>query len=75
MIRTCRDAFRTVEGSYIRKEKFKPVFNELGQVKEVISESPVKEFEAKPKIKCPHCQSDNVQKKISEFTAKTSKKS
>jgi hypothetical protein len=42
MIRTCRDAFRTVEGSYIRKEKFKPVFNELGQVKEVISESPVK---------------------------------
>jgi hypothetical protein len=41
MIRTCRDAFRTVEGSYIRKEKFKPVFNELGQVKEVISESPV----------------------------------
>ena len=43
MIRTCRDAFRTVEGSYIRKEKFKPVFNELGQVKEVISESPVRD--------------------------------
>jgi len=35
----------------------------------------IKEFEAKPKIKCAHCQSDNVQKKISEFTAKTSKKS
>ena len=35
----------------------------------------IKEFEAKPKIKCPHCHSDNVQKKISEFTAKTSKKS
>jgi putative FmdB family regulatory protein len=35
----------------------------------------IKEFEAKAKIKCPHCQSDNVQKKISEFTAKTSKKS
>jgi putative FmdB family regulatory protein len=35
----------------------------------------IKEFEAKPKIKCPHCQSDNVQKKISEFTAKTGKKS
>ncbi len=35
----------------------------------------IKEFEAKPKIKCPHCQSDNVQKKISEFTTKTSKKS
>jgi putative FmdB family regulatory protein len=35
----------------------------------------IKEYEAKPKIKCPRCQSDNVQKKISEFTAKTSKKS
>ena len=35
----------------------------------------IKEYEAKPKIKCPHCQSDNVQKKISAFTAKTSKKS
>jgi putative FmdB family regulatory protein len=35
----------------------------------------IKEFEAKPKIRCPHCQSDNVQKIISEFTAKTSKKS
>ena len=35
----------------------------------------IKEFEAKPKIKCPQCESDNVQKKLSEFTAKTSKKS
>jgi putative FmdB family regulatory protein len=35
----------------------------------------IKEFEAKPIIKCPKCQSDNVQKKISEFTTKTSKKS
>jgi len=35
----------------------------------------IKEFEAKPKIKYPQCQSDNVQNKISEFTAKTSKKS
>jgi putative FmdB family regulatory protein len=35
----------------------------------------IKEFEAKPKIKCPQCQSDNVQKKLSEFTVKTSKKS
>ena len=35
----------------------------------------IKEFESNPKIRCPHCQSDNVQKKISEFTAKTSKKS
>jgi putative FmdB family regulatory protein len=35
----------------------------------------IREFEANPKIKCPLCQSDNVQKKISEFTTKTSKKS
>ena len=35
----------------------------------------MKEFEANPKIKCAHCQSDNVHKKISEFTAKTNKKS
>ncbi len=35
----------------------------------------IKEFEAKPKIKCPQCQSDNVQKKISAFITKTSKKS
>ena len=32
------------------------------------------EFESDPKIKCPHCQSDNVLKKISEFTTITSKK-
>lgn len=35
----------------------------------------LKEFEAQPKIKCPHCQSDNVKKKLSTFTAQTSKKS
>jgi putative FmdB family regulatory protein len=35
----------------------------------------LKELEAKPKIKCPHCESDNLQRKISAFTAKTSKKS
>jgi len=35
----------------------------------------LKEFEAQPKIKCPNCQSDNVQKKLSTFTAQTSKKS
>jgi len=54
MIRTCRDAFRTVEGSYIRKEKFKPVFNELGQVKEVISESPGK-HQGRPEINITMC--------------------
>jgi putative FmdB family regulatory protein len=27
----------------------------------------IKEFEAKPKIKCLHCQSDTVQEKFSEF--------
>jgi len=35
----------------------------------------IKEFEAKPKIICPHCQSDNAVKKLTTFFAKTSKKS
>ncbi|HBI15501.1 MAG TPA: zinc ribbon domain-containing protein [Desulfobulbaceae bacterium] len=35
----------------------------------------LKELEAKPKIKCPYCQSDNVSKQLSGFFAKTSKKS
>lgn len=35
----------------------------------------IKEFDAKPKIKCSHCQSDNVQKKVTGFYAKTSSKS
>jgi putative FmdB family regulatory protein len=35
----------------------------------------IREFEAKPKIKCPHCESDNVQKKLTGFFTKTSKKS
>jgi len=33
------------------------------------------EYESKPKIKCPHCESDNVTKKYTSFYAKTSKKS
>jgi putative FmdB family regulatory protein len=35
----------------------------------------IKEIDAKPRIKCPHCGSDNIQKKITGFFAKTSKKS
>ena len=35
----------------------------------------IREFEKKPKISCPHCQSDNVGKKLTSFFAKTSKKS
>lgn len=35
----------------------------------------LKEFDAKPKILCPHCGSDNVQKQLSAFFAKTNKKS
>jgi len=35
----------------------------------------LKEFESKPKTKCPHCGSDNVQKKLTGFFTKTSKKS
>lgn len=33
------------------------------------------EVEMKPTINCPHCNSNKVDKKISVFTAKTSKKS
>jgi len=35
----------------------------------------IKEFEAKPKIICPHFQIDNTLKKLTPFFAKTSKKS
>jgi putative FmdB family regulatory protein len=35
----------------------------------------IKEFETNPKINCPHCQSDNVTKKLTSFFTKTSKKS
>jgi putative FmdB family regulatory protein len=35
----------------------------------------IEEFDAKPRIKCLHCQSDNVHKKLTGFFTKTSKKS
>jgi len=35
----------------------------------------MKEFEARPKIACPLCNGDNVEKKFTSFYAKTSKKS
>ena len=35
----------------------------------------LKEYEAKPKILCPHCNSDHVDRKFSAFSAKTSRKS
>ena len=35
----------------------------------------IKEFETNPKIKCPHCESDHVEKQMSSFFAKTRKKS
>lgn len=35
----------------------------------------VKEYEANPKIRCPHCESDHVEKQVSRFFAKTSRKS
>lgn len=34
-----------------------------------------KDYDAKTKIRCPHCQSDNVHRKFSAFFAKTSRKS
>lgn len=33
------------------------------------------EYEAKPKILCPRCESDHVERKLSGFAAKTSRKS
>ena len=35
----------------------------------------LKEYEAKPKVLCPHCSSDHVERKFSSFSAKTSSKS
>jgi putative FmdB family regulatory protein len=35
----------------------------------------IKEFEKKPKITCPSCGGDNVEKKLTTFFTKTSKKS
>jgi putative FmdB family regulatory protein len=35
----------------------------------------IREYESKPKIKCPNCESDNVQRHLSDFVAKTSRKS
>jgi putative FmdB family regulatory protein len=35
----------------------------------------LKEFDSNPKILCPHCGSDHVQRKLSGFFAKTSRKS
>ena len=35
----------------------------------------LQEFEAKPRIKCPHCESDHIQRKFGVFYTKTGKKS
>lgn len=35
----------------------------------------IKEYETNPKIICPHCESDQVKRKLSSFSAKTSRKS
>ena len=35
----------------------------------------IKEFEAKPEIRCPQCGSYNVQKRLTGFFTKTSRKS
>jgi putative FmdB family regulatory protein len=35
----------------------------------------IREFEAGPEIRCPHCGSDNVHRKITGFFTKTSRKS
>jgi len=35
----------------------------------------LKEYETKPKVICPHCGGDHVERKFSAFSAKTSRKS
>jgi len=35
----------------------------------------LKEYETHPEIKCPYCESDHVERKITGFFVKTSKKS
>jgi putative FmdB family regulatory protein len=35
----------------------------------------ISEYEKKPKIACEHCKSDKVEKKLTTFYSKTSKKS
>jgi len=35
----------------------------------------IKEFEAKPEVKCPHYESDSVQNELTGFFTETSKKS
>ena len=35
----------------------------------------LKEYEENPKVICPRCESDHVERELSSFTAKTSKKS
>lgn len=35
----------------------------------------IREYGEKVKIKCPHCESDSVARKLTAFYAKTSKKS
>jgi len=59
------------------KEVFMPAYEYLCNDcnKEFIVFLSMKEFDTKPEITCPHCQSDNVQRKITGFFTKTSKKS
>ncbi len=35
----------------------------------------LQQFEAGPRLRCPHCQSDHVERKFGTFYAKTAKKS
>lgn len=35
----------------------------------------LREYESNPKIRCPRCDSDHVERKIAGFFAKTSRKS
>jgi putative FmdB family regulatory protein len=61
------------EGEEVKMPTFEYACKDCG--KEFIVFLSIKEYEAKPKITCPHCESDHVERKLSGFSAKTSRKS
>jgi putative FmdB family regulatory protein len=77
IFRICYNYYNNNRKSSNNKEVFMPAYEydckDCG--KEFTVFLSIREFEAKPEIKCPHCESDNVQKKLTGFFTKTSKKS
>jgi putative FmdB family regulatory protein len=61
----------------VKEEVFMPAYEYICKdcKKEFTVFLSIKEFEANPKVKCSHCQSDNAARKLTTFFTKTSKKS